>query len=102
MFYARTQASFEAHLHKLVEGQGGGVPQVWLTVLRNCDLGLFDAEVMPGLADLPEPRRQLAVSARKGLLSTFNGRGGSGVKIYKALDLKSPKSDHAAKAEANT
>lgn len=110
MFFAATQAPFEARLRDVVNGQGARAPEDWLTDLRGAALRIFDAEVMPGLADLSETRRQAAVAARKSLLSTFGGYGGVGLKVFKALRMPPPKikrktkpeTKAGAKAEART
>ncbi|MCA0906954.1 type I-E CRISPR-associated protein Cse1/CasA [Ruegeria marisrubri] len=102
VFFAATQASFEARLRDVVNGQGDRVPEDWLKDLRGAALRIFDAEVMPGLADLSETRRQAAVAARKSLLSTFSGYGGVGVRVFKALRMPPPKTKRKAKAEART
>ncbi|SHF39139.1 CRISPR system Cascade subunit CasA [Ruegeria intermedia] len=102
MFFAATQAPFEARLRDVVNGQGDRVPEDWLKDLRGAALRIFDAEVMPGLADLSETRRQAAVAARKSLLSTLSGYGGVGVKVFKALRMPPPKTKRKAKAEART
>lgn len=102
MFFAVTQAPFEARLRDLVKGQGDRVPGDWLKDLRGAALRIFDAEVMPGLADLSETRRQAAVAARKSLLSTFGGYGAVGKKVFTALQLPLPKTKRMAKAEAST
>lgn len=102
MFFATTQAPFEAQMRRVVNGQDDQVPGDWLKALRRAALEIFDAEVMPGLPDLPETRRQAAVAARKGLLSTFGGYGGVGKKIFTALRLSQPKTKRKAKAGAST
>ncbi|MBO9401314.1 type I-E CRISPR-associated protein Cse1/CasA [Shimia sp. R9_3] len=90
-FFADTQAPFEEMLNRISEGQGSSVASDWLAICRRMALGLFDAEVMPGLADLSETRRQAAVGARRSLLAAFSGHAGMGKKIYDALNLERPK-----------
>ena len=100
MFFMATQSPFEAQLRCIVDGQSGQVPGEWLNLLRLKALDLFDREVMPGLADLSETRRQTAVAARRNLLSTLSGYGAIGKKLYTALKLSLPKTKRKAKAEA--
>lgn len=102
IFFATTQTTFEAQLRRVVNGQGDQVPDDWLKLLRRTALDLFDREVMPGLADLSESRRQAAVDARKSLLSTFSGYGKVGKNLYTALHLPLPKAKRKAKVEAST
>ncbi|TRD15378.1 type I-E CRISPR-associated protein Cse1/CasA [Palleronia caenipelagi] len=89
-FFARTQAPFEDLTREIADGRTD-VAEPWLTVLRRTALALFDAEVMPGLADLQESRRRKAVDARRNLVSSLSGYGGIGKKIFTALGLELPK-----------
>jgi CRISPR system Cascade subunit CasA len=89
-FFARTQAGFEQALDHISTGQGEGIAQHWLATCRSVALDLFDREVLPGLADLSETRRQNAVAARRSLSTALNGYGGFGKKIFTALDLELP------------
>ena len=100
-FFTATQNAFEAQLRRVVKGQGAEVPQDWLTGLRRAALGLFDAEVMPGMADLDGTRRRAAVEARRKLLDVFRGYG-VGRKLYTALGLSLPKQSRKPKAETTT
>ena len=100
-FFAVTQNAFEAQLREIVAGKGDTVFVPWLKDIQGAALKLFDGEVMPGLSDLSETRRQEAVSARKFLLSTFAGYGVVGKKLLTALDLPLPKQTRR-KAEATT
>ena len=90
-FFAATQAPFEALLGRVLKNQGVQVQGDWLKLMRKTALDLFDAEVLPGLADLAESRRRQAVTARRNLLSSFGGYGAPGGKIYTALNLPKPK-----------
>lgn len=90
-FYARTQEPFETLIQSVASGQGASVAQNWLKTLRREALALFDAEILPGLADLQESRREKAVQARRNLVSSFAGYGGIGKKIFTALELDLPK-----------
>lgn len=90
-FFAHTQAPFEEMLNRISKGQGSSVAPDWLATCRRVALELFDTEVMPGLADLSETRRQAAVAARRSLLAAFSGHAGMGKKIYDALNLERPK-----------
>ena len=64
--------------------------QGWLNEMRQVAIELFDKQVMPGLSELQETRREEAIKARKSLLGAFSGYGGLARKIYTALDLKLP------------
>lgn len=99
-FFVATQAPFEELLGQVTNGHVAQVPEVWLAKMRNTALTQFDSDVMPGLADMADSRRHKAVSARRNLIATFGGYGGSGGKIFKALDLPKPK--RKSKAETNT
>ena len=99
-FFAQTQAAFEAALDRISRGQVEAIPSEWLGTCRRVALALFDAEVLPGLADRSETRRQAAVQARRSLLGAFKGQAGMGKKIYTALQLERPK--HGKKQEAVT
>lgn len=90
-FFAQTQAAFEAALDRISRGQVEAIPSEWLGTCRRVALALFDAEVLPGLADRSETRRQAAVQARRSLLGAFKGQAGMGKKIYTALQLERPK-----------
>jgi CRISPR system Cascade subunit CasA len=96
MFFVRTQGPFEALLDALQQGQGDQVPARWLAEMKQVALSLFDAEVLPGLADLSETRRADAIAARRNLLGTFNGHG-AGRKLYQALGMTPPKASRKTK-----
>lgn len=89
VFFVQTQALFEAALDAIMAGRE--VHADWLNTLRATALPLFDAEIMPGLAGLSETRRKQAVDARRSLVSAFNGFGGTGKKLFKALGMEPPK-----------
>ena len=99
-FFVQTQAPFEAQVRRIGSVQAAEVAQAWLAETRRVAMALFDTEVMPGMADLGETRRQAAVAARRNLLSTFKGYGAMGKKAYTALDLPLPKRN--LKVEATT
>ena len=101
-FFVNTQTAFEAHLGRIMAKKGGDETAAWLKEMRRVALGLFDGEVMPGMADISETRRRGAVAARKDLLGTFRGDGTVGKKIFTALDLPLPKQTRKPKAEATT
>jgi CRISPR system Cascade subunit CasA len=90
-FYAKTQTDFERLVARISAGDSAGVQADWVAVLRRTALALFDAEVLPGLADLQETRRQKAVTARRNLLFALTGWGGIGKKLFGALGLPLPK-----------
>ena len=100
MFYMKTQASFETQLSNIVGGKVTDIPKSWLRDLHSTALSIFNAEVMPGLADLSETRRQAAVNARKNLSFTFNGYGVVGRKLFSALDLPPPQTRKKSNREA--
>lgn len=85
-FFAQTQTAFETQVRRISDGDTA-VAQDWLATLRRTALKLFDDEVMPGLADLQETRREKAVAARRSLISTFSGYGGIGKKLFTALEM---------------
>ncbi len=96
-FFADTQAPFEAHLAAMTGGIPEGLSESWLETMRKTALGLFKAEVLPGLPGLSPQRQHLAASARARLVAAFAG-GASGRKIYKALGLEMPKRKGRGKA----
>ena len=91
MFYMQTQAPFEAQLRKIVDGNDADISKSWLKQLHNTAFSLFNAEIMPGMADLSETRRQAAVDAHKNLSFTFSGYGKGGKKLFNALNMPLPK-----------
>lgn len=99
-FFIATQTPFEVLLPRAVSGQRMQLPDAWLEVMRNTALSVFDSEVMPGLADMADSRRQKAVAMRGYLIATFQGYSGLGRKIFRALKFPLPK--RKPKAEANT
>jgi len=58
--------------------------------MRRAALPVFDREVMPGLADLVETRREKAIKARSKLIAAFAGRPPFGKKIFDPLGLETP------------
>ncbi len=96
VFFVQTQTQFEDLVQKICEGTEN-VENDWLAILRQFALIIFDAEVMPGLADLQESRCLKAVRARRNLLSCFKGYGAVGKKIYTALELELPKRNKEAR-----
>ncbi len=88
-FFEGTQNAFETALRRL-SADGDADPEGWLDTLRRAALPLFDAAVMPGLADLQVSRREMAVNARKKLVLGFQGYERFAKKIYNALELKLP------------
>ena len=87
--FLRTQHAFEAMMTRLT-GDEAGVEEAWRKALLAHALDLFDQEVLPGLADLQETRRERAVVARRVLLATMAGRTKTGVAMYHALGLEPP------------
>lgn len=88
-FFDKTQGAFMARLSALSAGADPD-PKGWLREMRAASISVFDAQVLPGLADLQPSRRQAAVSARKSLVNAFGGYGAMAKKIYAALDLELP------------
>ena len=87
--FAETQGAFEEMLESMSEGRPF-VADEWIGVLRAAALPIFDKEVMPGLADLGETRREEAIRARSKLIAAFKGRPPFGKKIFDPLGLESP------------
>lgn len=87
--FLRTQHAFEALMTRLM-GDEAGVEEAWRKALLAHALDLFDQEVLPGLADLQETRRERAVVARRVLLATMAGRTKTGVAMHHALGLEPP------------
>ncbi len=98
-FFMQTQAPFEAQLDVILKGKGAEVPVAWLAEMRRAALALFDAEVLPGLADLSETRREAVVSARRNLLAAFKGFG-AGRKIYQVLGIEVPRAPRRKKGDS--
>ena len=88
-FFAATQGAFEETLESLSAG-GRFAPEEWVASMRGAALAIFDGEVMPGLADLGEGRRQKAIKARSKLIAAFAGRPPFGKKIFDPLGLQTP------------
>lgn len=88
-FFGSTQAAFEDMLEAMSAG-GPFAPREWIETMRRAALPIFDREVMPGLADLGEARRQKAVKARSTLIAAFRGRRPLGRKIFDPLGLEAP------------
>ena len=72
-FFAATQGAFEEMLEAMSAG-GPFAPENWVAAMRAAALPIFDREVMPGLADLGETRRERATRARSKLITAFAGR----------------------------
>ncbi len=88
-FFAATQSTFE----EMLEAMSAGVlfaPETWVASMRRAALPVFDREVMPGLADLVETRREKAIKARSKLIAAFAGRPPFGKKIFDPLGLETP------------
>ena len=88
-FFAATQGAFE----EMLEAMSAGGPferQKWVASMRGAALPIFDREVMPGLADLSETRREKATKARSKLIAAFAGRPPFGKKIFDPLGLETP------------
>lgn len=98
-FFAATQAPFEARLAVMSHGIPDGLAEGWLKEMRDVALRLFDAEILPGLADLPQQRQRAAASARKRLIAAFAG-GAAGRRIWNALELERPARGKARKETA--
>lgn len=88
-FFATTQGAFEEMLEAMSAG-GSFAPTEWVNVLRGVALPIFDAEVMPGLADQRETRCREAIKARSKLIAAFVGRPPFGKKIFDPLGLETP------------
>lgn len=88
-FFAETQAPFEEMLSSMSAGKPF-VPEEWVKTLRRVALPIFDREVLPGLADLADTRRDDAVRARSKLKAAFEGRPPFGKKIFDPLGLERP------------
>ena len=88
-FFAATQGAFEEMLEAMSAG-GPFAPTEWVKVLRGVALPIFDAEVMPGLADQRETRCREAIKARSKLIAAFVGRPPFGKKIFDPLRLETP------------
>ena len=89
--FARTQAAFEALVAGIAAGQVGDVRADWRNTLRRTALTLFDAEVLPGLADRDAGLRASAVTARRNLVHAFAGTTPTGRKMFTALGMELPK-----------
>ena len=86
-FFATTQGAFEEMLESLSAG-GRFAPEEWVSSMRGAALPIFDGEVMPGLADSGEIRREKATKARSKLIAAFAGRPPYGKKIFDPLRLE--------------
>ncbi|MYB51984.1 MAG: type I-E CRISPR-associated protein Cse1/CasA [Acidobacteriia bacterium] len=88
-FFAATQGAFEEMLESLSSGAPFAA-KTWLASMRNAAVGVFDREVMPGLSDLGEKRRQKAVEARSKLIADFAGLTKFSKRIFDPLGLELP------------
>ncbi len=88
-FFAETQGPFEEMLASMSAGEPF-VPGEWVKTLRRAALPIFDREVLPGLADLADTRRDDAIRARSKLKAAFEGRPPFGKKIFDPLGLERP------------
>ncbi len=88
-FFAATQGAFEELLESLSAG-GRFAPEEWVASMRGAALPIFDGEVMPGLADLGEARREKATKARSRLIAAFAGRPPFGKKTFDPLGMETP------------
>ena len=88
-FFAATHGAFEEMLEAMSAG-GPFAPEKWVAAMRGEALPIFDREVMPGLADLREARREKATKARSKLIAAFAGRPPFGKKIFDPLRLEVP------------
>lgn len=88
-FFEVTQVAFEDMLESMSAGRPFA-PSEWVEAMQKAALQIFDREVMPGLADLGEARRQKAVKARSTLIAAFRGRRPFGKKIFDPLGLETP------------
>ena len=88
-FFAVTQGGFEGMLEAMSVG-GPFDAKEWVGSMRRAALPIFDGEVLPGLADLGETRRQRAIGARSKLIAAFAGRPPYGKKIFDPLGLEVP------------
>lgn len=86
-FFGSTQVIFEDMLEAASAGRPFA-PSEWVEAMLKAALPIFDREVMPGLADLGEARRQKAVKARSTLIAAFRGRRPFGKKIFDPLGLE--------------
>lgn len=86
-FFSATQLPFEAMLASISAGHPFSA-QRWVDTMRTAALPIFDAQALPGLADLGETRRRQAVSARAKLLSAFAGHPPFGKRIFDPIGLK--------------
>ena len=88
-FFAGTQGQFEEMLAEVSAGAPFD-PSAWVAAMMRAAVPVFDAEVLPGLADLGETRRRKAIAARSNLLAAFQGRPPFGKKIFDPLGLELP------------
>ena len=88
-FFTETQGAFEEMLASMSAGRPSEAGE-WIKVLRAAALPIFDKEVIPGLSDLGETRREEAIRARSKLIAAFKGRPPFGKKIFDPLGLESP------------
>lgn len=99
-FFDATQAPFEQLLASLSAGQPVAAT-TWLAEMRRPALALFDAAVLPGMADLPESNRRARVQARAKLLAAFAGKSALGKKIFDPLNLTPPAKTDKNKRKEN-
>ena len=88
-FFSETQGAFEEMLESMSAGRPFAARE-WVESMRGAALPIFDREVVPGLADLGETRRQKAIKARSKLITAFAGWPPLGKKIFDPLGLKRP------------
>ena len=88
-FFVATQGPFEEFVGALSDG-AAFAPKEWVGQLRRAALPIFDREVLPGLSEVGETRRQKAIAARSKLTFAFSGRPPYGKKIFDPLDLEVP------------
>ena len=89
-FFVATQGPFEEMLASMSSGRRFA-PEEWVKTLRRAAMPIFDREVLPGLAELGETRRQKAVEARLQLINAFAGQPPFGKKIFDPLRLETPR-----------
>jgi len=98
-FFEKSEREFIVQMAALSRGNDPD-SKMWLRILRNVALPLFDAAVLPGLPGLHETRREKAVLARKSLIGAFSGHGGLSKKIFAALELERPAKPRKTKEDA--
>ncbi len=92
-FFERTQGAFEEMLESMSAGESFDAKEFakkWVQQMQMAALPIFDREVLPGLTDLGENRRRMAIKARSKLRAAFAGRPPFGKKIFDPLNLEVP------------